>query len=54
MAKKIIAVISILLGPYCAYWGWSQGGVYIPTVFFIGCSMTIFGITLLLVPDKKL
>lgn len=53
MAKYIIAFINILLGPYCAYWGWTQGGVYIPTVFFIGSCMTIFGITLFFVPDKK-
>ena len=53
MGKKILALINIVLGPYCAYWAWQQGGVYIPTVFFIGCIMFVFGFTLLVLPRKK-
>jgi hypothetical protein len=53
MGKKILALINIGLGPYCAYWGWQQGGVYVPTVFFGGIVMFIFGVSLLLLKSPK-
>lgn len=53
MARWIIALVNILLGGYFAYWGWVQGGVYLPTVFFIGAAMVGFGLALLLIRQRK-
>ncbi len=53
MGKKILAIFNILVGPYCVYWAWTEGGVYIPTVLFIGAAMTIFGLVLLFRREKK-
>lgn len=53
MARNIFAVINIMAGIYAAYWGWTRGGIYLLTVFFIGCVMSIFGLTLLFIKPKK-
>ena len=54
MARIIFALTNIGVGLYAAYWGWTKGGVYLPTVFFIGCVMAFFGMSLLLIrPTKK-
>ena len=53
MGKILFAICNILVGSYCIYWGWTKGGVYIPTVLFIGAAMSIFGLMLLIRPGKK-
>jgi len=53
MFKKIFAIANIALGLYSAKWGWDHKGIYLVTVFFAGTVMTIFGLVLLFLPEKK-
>ncbi|GEM_PF-6931340 len=53
MRKKLFALANVALGLYAMKWGWEQQGIYLPTVFFAGSVMTVFGLVLLLLPRKK-
>ena len=53
MARILFALVNICLGGYFVYWGWMQGGVYIPAVLFPGAVMLGFGVALLFIRPKK-